>query len=82
MTSFFDDNESYTKEATDLDTKVSRLLKPLVKEYVEMGYSTRDIEAVLLSAVNMTCVVERLSGQSKRFKESKVGKKFYEKNNL
>ena len=69
MTSLFDENECYTQESTDLDIKVSLFLKPIVKEYLEKGYSTRDIESVLLCAVNMTCVEERLRGQVKRSKE-------------
>lgn len=78
MNTLFDDNECYTNEANDLDKEVSNFIRPIVKRMVEMGYSTREAESVILCAVNMICVEERLGKQIKKSKE----RRNFEKNNI
>ena len=78
MKSLFDENECYTNEANDLDKKVGNFIRPIVKRMVEMGYSTREAESVILCAVNMTCFEERLGKQIKQSRE----KRNFEKNDI
>jgi hypothetical protein len=46
------DSDKYTEESRVLDQKASDLLEPLFKEYIEKGYSIREISHVIHSAVN------------------------------
>ena len=75
MESLFDDNECYTEDANELDIKVSRLLKPIVKEYLKYGYSSREVENILVNSVTMTCIEARLGKQVKRAKERRANAK-------
>lgn len=74
MKSLFDDNECYTEEAVKLDNEMSSLIKPVVKRYIEMGYSTREIENIIITGVTMVAVEERLHSQVKRSKAKRHAK--------
>lgn len=56
-----DRRESYTKEASQLDSEATMALCPIIDKYRKMGYSLRDIEYVINSAINCECV-SRLIG--------------------
>lgn len=50
--SLYTESESYSIEAADLDTATGTALKVLFDEYVNKGYSIRDIASIMRSCVS------------------------------
>ena len=54
MTSLFDENAKYTEGATFLDASIREAIEPIMRKYVEDGYSVRDVyNIVQLAAVDI-----------------------------
>jgi hypothetical protein len=53
-------NENFSKDALDIDTSVSDFISNLMDEYLDKGYSTREIEYVCLQAINMVSAEKRI----------------------
>ena len=82
MKSLFEKNECYTDEANDLAREIHDVISPIVKKYCKMGYSTREIEAIVGTEAQMVVLCERLGRQQEKFKNSKVKKAMDAKNNI
>ena len=82
MESLFDKNECYTEKANELAREVHNVISPIVKRYSKLGYSTREIEAIVECEAQMVILCERLGRQHDNFKKSKVKKVMDEKNNF
>jgi hypothetical protein len=54
MKSLFNENDfTYTKEASDLYREACKIVNPLVKKWMEMGYNPREIETITIDALSM-----------------------------
>ena len=51
MKTLYEDDGSWSDESRRLAIKAEQLLEPLFRDYVEDGYSFRDISHVIASAV-------------------------------
>lgn len=49
--SLFDRNHQYLLDARILDSKTINLTERLFEEYIEMGYSPREIEYIMTTAI-------------------------------
>jgi len=47
----YDENDRYTDDTGNLDSEVTRALKPIFDKYIKTGYSFRDIAHVMIHAV-------------------------------
>lgn len=50
--------ESFSKEALDLDAEIMKVVKPIVKKYIDMGYCKRDIRSIVIDAASEAILVE------------------------
>lgn len=50
MTSLFDQNFHYCDRAHDLDRELRRFLRPIYEEFMEEGYSPREVTAMVIHA--------------------------------
>lgn len=48
MNSFFNENETLKKEEYEIIGKINNALKPIFDEYLEKGYSTREIGKIII----------------------------------
>ena len=56
MKDLFNKDERYTTNGIDLDSEVSKVLRPLYKSWSEKGFSLRDISHIIISeAVSLEC---------------------------
>lgn len=53
MKSLYDKKDRYTEEASHLDSETCRHLYPLMREYVKLGYSAREIAHVITNAISV-----------------------------
>jgi hypothetical protein len=60
MKRLFDERDMWTDHALDLERSASSLLEPLVKEYLDAGYTSHDVELVLMNTVSIMLCKERL----------------------
>lgn len=61
MKRLFGLDERYTYEANEFLCKAVEVIQPLMKQMVEKGFYIRDIQTILLDAVNDISTCERLS---------------------
>ncbi len=55
-----DENESYTQAAINLNAAIQKALSPIVEDYSQQGYRSRDIETVVHAAVTDVFIMKRL----------------------
>lgn len=65
MKRLFDENDGWTEEALDLAHRAESYFRNIFDEYLEAGYSVREISHVLNSAIGMT-ECERHIGRGRR----------------
>lgn len=61
MKRLFNERDHFTPAATLLESKLCDVLTPLIKAWATDGYSTRDIEHLIVGVVGSICSEERLS---------------------
>lgn len=61
MKRLFNLDETYTHEANELLCEAVEVIQPLMKKMVREGFYIRDIQTILLDAVNDISICERLS---------------------
>lgn len=61
MKRLFDLSDCYTYEANEFLCEAVSSIEPLMKQMVKKGYSIRDIQTILLDAVNDISTCARLS---------------------
>jgi hypothetical protein len=66
MKSLFNDKDKYTKEADDLDRKTTKLIEELFDEYVNNGFSIRDIASVMKESIHMFMLMKILRSSRKK----------------
>ena len=47
----FDENQRYTNEASDIDSKIGNFLQPIFEEHLNKGGSVRELAAIAHSVV-------------------------------
>ena len=70
MKDLFDHNDRYTPDANRLLDHAIVWIKPIVKEWTREGYSSRDIQTVLIEAVIDACIDHRLDQRNEPDMES------------
>lgn len=66
---FTDDNfENYTVEADKLSQLVCKTIEPIIKKYVNAGYSVHDIKNVIYNATNCSIFLSALNLPKKKKK--------------
>ena len=54
MKSLFDENAKYIREAESLDGEIQKAIEPIMRKYVEKGFSVRDVYTITqLTAVDI-----------------------------
>jgi hypothetical protein len=67
----FNDDERYTSIALDLDLEASRVIAPLFKKYIQLGFSIREIEYVIDKTVIDVSCLEIIELGVKKYKAKK-----------
>lgn len=50
MKRLFQEDERYSSEGDQFDARIEAAIRPIVEEYATEGYSTRDLQLILLNA--------------------------------
>ena len=58
--SLFDKNYRYKKETNNLVDKVSKVLEPIFNEYIDKGFSPREIEYIISETSHDLCLTKIL----------------------
>lgn len=75
MNSLYNEYECYTEEANDLAKEIHNAIYPIVKKYCKMGYSTREIESIVITEAQMVTICARLDRQQRKVKEKRENAK-------
>ncbi len=60
---FREEDDRYTPEGTQLENEIYGRLSVLVSNWALKGYSVRDIQLILISAVTDACLMQVLDGR-------------------
>jgi hypothetical protein len=66
MKRLFDLSDCYTYEANEFLCEATDAIEPLMKRMVKKGFSVRDIQTILIDAVNDISICARLSRSEKK----------------
>jgi hypothetical protein len=67
-TLFKPETETYTDEANSLADEVRSAVLPIIRRWTKEGYSTRDIEAVVVMEIQLECSTRRLEIQASHYR--------------
>lgn len=68
MKSIYDDDIRYSDDASELDDKTTKLVQPLFREYLKLGYNPREICQVIERAVQSEMYLQMLEFRGKNEK--------------
>lgn len=72
--SLFNPYEATTVEGRKLEDRIYKEWMPLLREYIDRGYSVREVEAIAVGMISSTMAAERLHrGLALRRLEQRVG---------
>lgn len=69
--SLFNKYEAYTPKGGELSDEIFIALRPMVKEWADMGYSVKDIESIFIDVITMLSCTERMIRAMKLAKKEK-----------
>jgi hypothetical protein len=71
MKSLFNEDERYTPEALEIDETTSNILRTIMLNFKNLGFSIREISHIMQNAIIGIEAEEILKGQVKKFREKK-----------
>jgi hypothetical protein len=65
---------SYNEKASELDEEVRKVMEPIIDKWLNDGYSPRDIESIIHSAVDMTICFKHMYRNAELMKAERKNK--------
>ncbi len=75
LKSLFNDYLSYTEEGNEFSKEVSKLLVPLIKEWLDLGFSPRDMQNIITSVATLevaSVIIRRACEMKKEERKNEI----------